>query len=71
VTGSNFTQNSVVRWNGVDQSTTFISPRQLQITVPAAYLTAPETVTISVYTYGRNRTKIIAKSNAVTVAIRG
>jgi|ERR1043165_238968 len=65
INGSNFTQGSVVRWNGVDQQTTFISPRQLQITVSASYVANPATVTITVYTYGRNRNSIVAKSNVV------
>ncbi len=67
ITGSNFSQNSVVRWNGVDQQTTFVSTRQLQIKVTASYLKSPGAVSITVYTYGRNRSKILAKSNMVTV----
>ena len=50
VTGSGFTQSSVVRWNGLDQVTTFISSTQLSISVPASYVAIPGTDSISVYT---------------------
>src|SRR5205823_5714561 len=36
VTGSNFAATSVVRWNGADRSTTFVSATQLQAAIPAA-----------------------------------
>lgn len=70
ITGANFTQGSVVRWNGVDQQTTYVSPRQLQITVASTYVATPGTVSITVYTYGRNRSKILAKWNVVRLATR-
>ena len=67
ITGSNFTPGSVVRWNGVDQQTTYVSPKQLRIKVSAKALQSPGTISITVYTYGRNRNKVLVKSNVVTV----
>lgn len=48
VNGSNFTSNAVVKWNGVAQSTTYITGNQLMVAVPAAMIAAPATVQISV-----------------------
>ncbi len=50
VTGSGFTSNSVVRWNGADQATKFVSSRQLTFTVPATYVASPGTAAITVFT---------------------
>ena len=38
LTGSNFVQGSVVRWNGQDRQTTFISATQLTAAIPASDL---------------------------------
>src|SRR2546428_6223613 len=35
VTGTNFIGGSVVRWNGADRATTFVSATQLTATIPA------------------------------------
>src|SRR5207237_5613722 len=35
VTGTNFITGSVVRWNGADRPTTFVSATQLTATIPA------------------------------------
>jgi hypothetical protein len=35
VTGSNFIRTSVVRWNGANRSTRFVSPTQLDASIPA------------------------------------
>jgi glucose/arabinose dehydrogenase len=40
VNGSDFVFESVVRWNGVDRPTTFVSPGQLTATIPATDLEA-------------------------------
>lgn len=48
VNGNNFTSKAVVNWNGVAQSTTYITGNQLMIAVPAAMIAAPATVQISV-----------------------
>ncbi len=49
-TGSNFRSNSIVRWNGVDLATTFVSATQLTAAVPAANLTVNGTVPVTVFT---------------------
>lgn len=50
VTGSNFTSSSVVRWDGNDRTTTFVSATQLTAAIPAADLAAAGTVNVSVFT---------------------
>lgn len=52
LTGSNFVGTSVVRWNGEDLATTFVSATKLTAVVPAAKLTAPGTVDVTVFTPG-------------------
>lgn len=48
VNGTNFTSKAVVNWNGVAQSTTYVTGSQLVIAVPAAMTASPATVQISV-----------------------
>jgi hypothetical protein len=50
VTGSGFSSNSVVRWNGQDRPTTYISPSELQANLSAADLALPQVATITVNT---------------------
>lgn len=50
VTGTNFTQGSVVRWNDQDRTTTFVSPTQLTAAIPAADLAVAGTAQVSVFT---------------------
>ena len=50
VTGSNFIPGSVVRWNGGDRTTTFVSPTELQAAVAAADLAVAGTASITVST---------------------
>jgi len=64
VTGTNFYIGSVVYWNGVPQTTTFINSTQLMITVPAAALATPGTVNITVVNPGP-----AGASNVVTLKI--
>ncbi len=64
VTGTNFNVGSVVYWNGVPQTTTFVNSTQLTITVPAAALAAPGTVNITVVNPGPAGT-----SNVVTLKV--
>jgi hypothetical protein len=52
VGGANFLANSVVQANGVPLATTFVSPTQLQATLPAFYLGQIGFVTISVFNPG-------------------
>ena len=49
VTGSGFSQGSVVRWNGSDRPTTFVSTTQLTAAIPASDLPAAGTAQITVF----------------------
>lgn len=49
VTGTNFTPQSVIRWNGVDRPTTFVSATLLRVPIPAPDLVQPTTVNITVF----------------------
>jgi hypothetical protein len=48
VNGSDFTSSGVVRANGVDLATTYVSPTQLTATVPSSFFSAPGSVAITV-----------------------
>ncbi len=50
VNGSSFYPTSVVRWNGADRPTTFISNMQLSAAIPASDLAAGGTVAVTVFT---------------------
>ncbi len=50
VTGTNFVKKSVVNWNGVPLTTTFVSATQLQAALPAANVATIGTANVSVYT---------------------
>jgi DNA/RNA endonuclease G (NUC1) len=49
VTGTNFVKNSIVRWNGTDLVTTYVSGTELQGALPAANLTVLGTANVSVF----------------------
>jgi len=49
VTGSGFSQGSVVRWNGSDRPTTFVSTTQLTAAIPASDLPVAGTAQITVF----------------------
>jgi|GEM_PF-1302478 len=49
VTGINFVPGAVVRWNGSDRPTTFVSPNQLTASISAADVAAGGTVFVSVF----------------------
>jgi hypothetical protein len=49
VSGSGFVQGSVVRWNGVARTTTYVGPSQLTATLTSADLAAETTATITVF----------------------
>jgi Tol biopolymer transport system component len=49
VSGTNFVSTSVVRWNGADRVTTFVSKNQIQATVPASEVAAIGTASITVF----------------------
>ncbi len=50
VNGSSFVASSVVRWNGADRPTTFISATELRATIAAADLATVHTVPVTVFT---------------------
>jgi len=62
VSGTNFLNTSVVRWNNSDRPTTFVSPTQLTATVSYADLLSPGTVPITVVS-------AFGESNATTLTI--
>ena len=49
VTGGGFTPNSIVRWNGADRATQFVSSTQLLATIPASDLTVATTANVTVF----------------------
>jgi subtilisin family serine protease len=65
VNGAGFTSNAVVRWNGADRSTTFVSATQLRAAIPATDLAAVGTAQVSVFA----ATPGGGASNAVAFAI--
>jgi hypothetical protein len=50
VMGSNFTTRSVVRWNGADRATTFVSSTQLTAAITAADVSSGGTASVAVFT---------------------
>ena len=50
VTGNNFLRESVVRWNGTNRTTTFVSATQLIAAIPATDIATAGSATISIYT---------------------
>jgi hypothetical protein len=49
-TGSGFAPTSVVRWNGADRTTTFVSSSQLRATIPATDRASVGTAQVTVFT---------------------
>ncbi|MBI2524427.1 MAG: hypothetical protein HYV93_00430, partial [Candidatus Rokubacteria bacterium] len=50
VNGSNFVSTSVVRWNGADRPTTYVSATQLEAAIPASDLSTQGTAAVTVFT---------------------
>ena len=65
VNGSNFVSGSVVRWNGANRTTTFVSATQLTAAIPAADIAAAGSASVTVQNPGG------AVSNALTFTITG
>jgi len=65
VSGSNFTTGSVVRWNGSNVSTGYISSTQLNATVASSLIASTGTANITVFTSGRKG----GTSNTLTFTI--
>ena len=69
VNGTNFNNTSVVNWNGAPQTTAYVNPNSVNISVPASAVITPGTVQVTVSnptTYGGGGT-----SNSVTFYIKG
>ena len=49
VNGSNFVPGSVVRWNGADRTTTYVSANELQAAITAADIAASGSASVTVY----------------------
>jgi outer membrane protein assembly factor BamB len=54
VTGTGFTQQSVIEWNGSPMPTTYVSATALTTTVPASDLAQPDTIQITVSNQAAN-----------------
>jgi hypothetical protein len=52
VNGTGFVNTSVVRWNGSDRATTYVSATQLRATVSAADIASTNTASVTVYNPG-------------------
>ena len=64
VNGSNFVSGSLVRWNGADRTTTFVSASELTAAIPAADIAAAGIASVTVQNSG-------AGSNTLTFTIAG
>jgi hypothetical protein len=49
ITGTNFVNGSVVRWNGSDRTTTFVSSTQLTAAIPASDVATAGTANVTVF----------------------
>jgi len=49
VTGTNYVPGSVVRWNGADRPTTYVSATQLRAAIPATDLLTAGTARVTVF----------------------
>jgi hypothetical protein len=49
VTGTNFVNGAVVRWNGADRTTTYVSSTRLQASIPATDLASAGTANVTVF----------------------
>jgi hypothetical protein len=67
VNGANFVNGSVVRWNGSNRTTTFISSTQLKADIAAADIASPGTASMTVF----NPAPGGGTSNALTFTIAG
>src|SRR5205807_2636564 len=65
IIGTNFVGGSVVRWNGADRATTYVSPTQLTAVIPAADLVTAGTARVTVF----NPSPGGGTSNAVSLVV--
>lgn len=66
ITGTNFVPNSVVRWNGANRTTTFVSATQLTAAIPATDLASDGNIAVTVF----NPTPAGGTSTAATFIIK-
>ncbi|MCX6693459.1 MAG: IPT/TIG domain-containing protein, partial [Methanomicrobiales archaeon] len=66
VTGTNYNSGSIVRWNGVDRTTTYVSGTQLTASILASDIGAAGTATVTVYNPDSGLT-----SNSKTFTVTG
>ncbi|MFN8005579.1 MAG: RHS repeat domain-containing protein [Terriglobia bacterium] len=52
VNGNNFTADSIIRWNGSDRSTTFVSATQLKASISSSDIASPTSAQVTVYLGG-------------------
>jgi len=64
LSGVNFTNGSVVRWNGSDRTTTFVSSASLRALIPASDLATAGTASVTVFNPGQG-----GVSNALSFTI--
>ncbi len=65
ISGTNFVNSSVVRWNGSDRTTTFVSTTQLQAAITVADIATANTASVTVF----NPAPGGGTSNALTLTI--
>src|SRR5207244_13000761 len=66
VNGGNYQPSSVVRWNGADRPTAFVSATRLQASISAADLASGAAVLVTVFTPGPGG----GKSSALTFSVK-
>src|SRR5262249_31994865 len=69
VNGNNFVNNSIVRWNGSNRPTTFISATQLTAMIPASDIADAGTASVTVFTQPHAAGAGGGASNAVPCTI--
>ena len=66
LTGSNFSAQATVQWNGSDRPTTYLSESRLSAQIPATDIADPGSATVSVYdtTHGSSNTLVLTIERA-------
>lgn len=68
VDGGNFVSDSIVRWNGLDLLTTYVSPIRLQAIVPAAQIAAAGNISVTVFNPAPYNSESAVKNFIVAVS---
>jgi hypothetical protein len=71
VTGSGFVATSVMRWNGIDQVTGYISQAQLTANVPATYLANTGQAEVTVLNPGGGTSNSLSLTGSRTLSLTG